>query len=90
MLNALGARNACEYVFVLMCDDALIVCVYACVHSRQLNFSKKKWAVLSAVELFALHLRCCSSMIHACVCLFVCVCIPPSVCIILHYILILQ
>ena len=35
-------------------------------HSRQLNYSKKKWAVLSAVELFALHLHCCSSMIHAC------------------------
>ena len=34
-------------------------------HSRKLNFSKKKWALLSAVELFALHLRCCSSMIHA-------------------------
>ena len=33
--------------------------------SRQLNFSKKKWAVLSAVELFALHLCCCSSVIHA-------------------------
>ena len=37
-------------------------------HSRQLNFSKKKWAVLSAVELFALHLRCCSSVIHVCIC----------------------
>ena len=35
-------------------------------HSRQLNFSKKKWAVLSAVELFALHLCCCSSVIHVC------------------------
>ena len=31
----------------------------------QLNFSKKKWAVLSVVELFTLHLLCCSSMIHA-------------------------
>ena len=34
-------------------------------HSRQLHISKKKWAVLSAVELFAVHLLCCSSMIHA-------------------------
>ena len=40
-------------------------------HSRQLNFSKKKWAVLSVVELFALHLHCCSSMIHVCVCVCV-------------------
>ena len=47
------------------------MCVTECrgfeSHSRQLNFSKKKWDVSSVVELFALHLLCCSSMIHVCV-----------------------
>ena len=32
--------------------------------ARELNFSKKKYDVLSVVELFALHLHCCSSVIH--------------------------